>query len=552
MGSKFCSFNVYGGELAAVERLCPGLGIRAAAPGWITAACDDGDWDAMRKTARRLSKELSCPVLYTEYFDDDFVDFSVYRDGKRAARHVPAEYEGFPRVPGRPRAWGELFGLSPEAEKTLRTVFGETNPERSLRLLECVLGCPLWVDGEFLDDIELPDPAYLETYLAQKAAEKKIKNVTKLTLLDEQEGTFCYARRNTYPIFRQEAGDPKYWEDGSSRKSVWTVRNGKLERLFEAELPGSIASAYAGEDVFLALVHQICRDADGNPISSADSSFNYERRNRAYVFSKDGQLLDTQDFKVNENVPAGGFLDRDRLFLNGICRNIRTHTQEWALAGSRVYMLGQSGRLADGRLAVLYETEEHPELYLASFRPDGSERVVRELPRRRFESCLLAYRDGILLGHRRELICYDAFLKERWRMELWEKEDSFREMRLDEPSGMLCMDSYSLVLSIDLKQRQVRASRKFDEVGYCHLQDVLPGVGVVMLTGDAAIQVWDAGLTPVSRHRTKGAVIQTLPWNGNLCVVTDTDPVDDFRRVGDDFEFVRIKEGRLRLYELKK
>ena len=444
MGSKFCNFNVYGGELAAVERLCPGLGIRAAVPGWITAACDDGDWDAMRKTARRLSKTLSCPVLYTEYFDDDFVDFSVYRDGKRAARHVPAEYEGFPRVPGKPRAWGELFGLSPEAEKTLRTVFGETNPERSLRLLECVLGCPLWVDGEFLGDIELPDSAYLETYLAQKAAEKKIKNVTKLT------------------------------------------------------------------------------------------------------------LLDTQDFKVNENVPVGGFLDRDRLFLNGICRNIRTHTQEWALAESRVYMLGQLGRLAGGRLAVLYETEEHPGLYLASFRPDGSERVVRELPRRRFESCLLAYRDGILLGHCRELICYDAFLKERWHMELLEMEDSFHEMRLDEPSEILYLYSYGLVLSIDLKRRQVRASRKFDEVGYCHLQDVLPGVGVVMLMGDAAIQVWDAGLTPISRHRTKGAVIQTLPWNGNLCVVTDTDPVDDFRKVGDDFEFVRIKEGRLRLYELKK
>ena len=551
MGSKFCSFNVYGGNPAAVEKLCPGLGIRAAAPGWITAACDDGDWDAMRKTARRLSKELARPVLYTEYFDDDFVDFSVYRDGKRAARHVPAEYEGFPRVPGRPRMWRELFGLPPETEKTLRTVFGETNPERSLRLLECVLGCPLWVDGEFLDDIELPDPAYLEAYLMQKSAEKKIKNVTKLTLLDEREGNFCYAR-NTYPVFRQETGDPKYWEEGGNRKSVWAIRDGKLEQLFEAELPGMVKTAFAGEGIFMVLIDQLCRDADGNPIPSESDFFTYECRNRAYVFSEEGRLLETLDFQVNDYVPVGGFLDRDRLFLNGICRSIRTHTQEWALAESGVYILGQSGRLADGRLAVLYETGEHSEMYLASFRPDGSERVVRGLPRSRFGSCLLAYRDGILLGHRRELVCYDTFLKERWRMELWEEEGSFREMRLDGLSEMLYLDSYDLILSIDLKKRQIRASRKFAEGECCYLQDVLPGVGAVMLTGDSAIQVWDAGLTPVSRHRTKGAVIQTLPWNGNLCAVTDMDPVDDFRKVGDDYEIVRIREGRLRLYELKK
>ena len=91
MGSKFCNLNVYGGDLAAVEAQCPGLAARAVVHGWITAAGDDEtDWGEVRKLAKCLSKEYT--VLYTEYFDDDYVDFSVYRDGRRAARHVPAEY----------------------------------------------------------------------------------------------------------------------------------------------------------------------------------------------------------------------------------------------------------------------------------------------------------------------------------------------------------------------------------------------------------------------------------------------------------------------------
>ncbi len=72
MGSKFCNLNVYSGGLAAVEAQCPGLAARAVVPGWITAAGDDEtDWGEIRKLAKRLSKDGI--VLYTEYFDDDYV-----------------------------------------------------------------------------------------------------------------------------------------------------------------------------------------------------------------------------------------------------------------------------------------------------------------------------------------------------------------------------------------------------------------------------------------------------------------------------------------------
>lgn len=532
MGSKFCNLNVFGGDLAAVEAQCPGLAARAVSPGWITAAGDgETDWGEIRKLAKRLSKDWI--VLYTEYFDDDYVDFSVYRDGRRAARHVPAAYEGFPRIAGKPRAWAELFGLSPEMEKALRTVFQETSPERSLRLLECVLGCPLWVDGEFLADAQPPEPDCLRDYLAQKAAERKIRNATKLTLLDEQVGDFDY----TYPQLR--------WEDGD-RKSIWAVRDGKLWRLFEAELPGRVSAASEGEGEFLLVLNQAImlpeEDSDG-----AD----YRNHYWAYFLSEDGTLRDTLDLG-EEAAALGGFLDRDRIFLDRDCYDLRARRWEWPLEEGLAVSGSPPCRLSGGRVALrCYRGSTE---YLITFLPDGSERVTRELPSDCGKGGILAYGDGLLLNLGRELVCYDAYLTERWRAQLREGAwaPDFYEMQLDETSKMLYLQAYDRVISFDLRQHRIRAERQLAAGEHCFLHGVLPGVGAVMLVGDSTIQVWDADLKLISRHRTKGAITRFLRQDGKTFLLTRGWPQNDFRMTENGYDFVCLRSGCLRLYELKK
>ena len=537
MGSKFCNLNIYHGDLAAVEAQCPGLAARAVVPGWISAAGDDEtDWGEVRKLAKRMSKDGT--VLYTEYFDDDYVDFSVYRDGRRAARHVPAEYEGAPRAAGKPRAWAELFGLSPEMEKALRTVFQETSPERSLRLLECVLGCPLWVDGEFLADAQPPEPDCLRDYLTQKAAERKIKNATKLTLLDEQMGDFDY----TYPQLR--------WEDGD-RKSIWAVRDGKLRRLFEAELPGRVSAASEGEGEFLLVLNQAImlpeEDSDGT---------DYRNHYWAYFLSEDGTLRDTLDLG-EEAAALGGFLDRNRIFLDGACYDLRTHRQEWSLAeGQTEEDSFMPCHLHGGRLALcnrIRNAGDEGRRHLATFLPDGSEQVTRELPRDCREHGILAYGDGLLLNLGRELVCYDAFLTERWRAQLGEgRTPDFYETRLDEVSEILYLYAYNRVAAFDLRQHRIRAERQLADGESCFLHGVLPGVGAVMLVGDSTIQVWDADLKLISRHRTKGGITRLLHQDGKTFLLTRVWPQNDFRMTENGYDFVCLRSGCLRLYELKK
>ena len=537
MGSKFCNLNIYGGDLAAVEAQCPGLAARAVVPGWITAAGDDEtDWGEIRKLAKRLSKDGI--VLYTEYFDDDYVDFSVYRDGRRAARLVAAEYEGAPRAAGKPRAWAELFGLSSEREKTLRTVFQETSPERSLRLLACVLGCPLWVDGEFLEDAQPPEPDYLRDYLAQKAAEKKIKNATKLTLLDEQVGDFDY----TYPLLR--------WED-DDRKSIWAVQDGKLLRRFEAELPGRVWAVSEGEGEFLLVLNQAImlpeEDSDGT---------DYRNHYWAYLLSEDGTLRDTLDLG-EEAAALGGFLDRDQLFLNRGCYDLRTHRQEWSLAeGQTEEDSVMPCHLHGGRLVLCYNIRDaggERRRHLATFLPDGSEQVTRELPGDCHEHGILAYGDGLLLNLGRELVCYDAFLTERWRAQLGEgRTPDFYETRLDEVSEILYLYAYNRVAAFDLRQHRIRAERQLADGESCFLHGVLPGVGAVMLVGDSTIQVWDADLKLISRHRTKGAITRFLRQDGKTFLLTCVWPQNDFRMTENGYDFVCLRNGCLRLYELVK
>ncbi len=537
MGSKFCNLNIYHGDLAAVEAQCPGLAARAVVPGWISAAGDDEtDWGEIRKLAKRMSKDGT--VLYTEYFDDDYVDFSVYRDGRRAARHVPAEYEGAPRAAGKPRAWAELFGLSPEMEKALRTVFQETSPERSLRLLECVLGCPLWVDGEFLADAQPPEPDYLRDYLARKAAEKKIRNATKLTLLDEQVGDFDY----TYPLLR--------WED-DDRKSIWAVQDGKLLRLFEAELPGRVWAVSEGEGEFLLVLNQAImlpeEDSDGT---------DYRNHYWAYLLSEDGTLRDTLDLG-EEAAALGGFLDRDRIFLDGACYNLRAHRREWSLAEEQTEEDSfMPCHLHGGRLALCYnicDAGGERRRHLATFLPDGSEQATWELPRDYWGSGILAYGDGLLLNLGRELVCYDAFLTERWRTELGEgRAPDFYETRLDEVSEILYLYAYDRVAAFDLKRHQIRAERKLAAGESCFLHGVLPGVGAVMLVGDSTIQVWDADLKLISRHRAKGGVTRLLRQDGKTFLLTCVWPQNDFRMTENGYDFVCFRNGCLRLYELVK
>lgn len=530
MGSKFCNLNICSGTMEQAAAAAPQYRYHSYTDQWLTVTSDAFEWGSTQKAAKKLSSLLALPVLSTEYFDDDYVEFALYCGGKKVARHIPAEYEGFARSPGKSKVWAEQLGLSQEAEKTLRIIFKETSPEASLRLLECVLGCPLWVDAESANSVAAPTQAYLTEYLERKSAEKKIRNQTKLVLLEELQGDFGW--RLTYPmVCREHRG---------RLKTFWEIREGRFHRLFQAEIPGQADDCRAqarGEGSFLLSFLEFSTEKNDTT---------------TYVFSDQGEVLETF-YSGKQMLLKGAFLDQDRVFLEGSCWNIRTHEKEWDLGLGNTYNGVTPPRvLADGRLATVYDRTGHPlDGFISTFRPDGSNVITKKLPSFRHWSYPLVHGTKLYLGCGTHMICYDAQLEEQWSVDLGENVGQLGNPHLDTMSQLIYMSTYQRITAFDIEKRQVTAIREKSDGEDCYLHDLLPSTGPIMLTGDSSIQVWNAELTPISGHRAKGAISQVLHMDGRVYLLTNTAEESECRKTEHGRERVVVKPGCLRLYELK-
>lgn len=537
MGSKFCNLNIHGTDVAAIESVCSDNIVRAISQSWVTVVGGNIDWGVTRKEAKRISKALPYHVLSTEYYDDDFVEFAVYRNGKMVARHVPAGYEGFARSLGKSKLWAEELGLSQEAEKALQVAFRETNPEASLRLIECIFNCPIWVDADSIDSAHAPTQEYLAEYLRRKSAEKKIKNRTRLVLLDEVVGDFGW--HLTYPAVRDEHGD--------GVRSFWNIENGTLREMFKIAIPKKPEGAPCDE------LNDLCEGSfllAFDHLSEGKSVGTYEKI--AYVFSDEGEILGT--FHNDRFILShGAFLDRDRIILEGVCWNVRTHEKEWDLGIEQaVYGICSPCRLDNGRLAIVYDASLNPHSsYLMSFLPDGSDRIVLELPHFRHWSAPIAYKDYFLLACENLLTCYSPSLEELWSVDLGKDVGQLGKRFLDNEAKVLYIFTYDRLIAFDLEKRQIKAVRNIAYGEGCYLNDVLPGVGAIIGPGYSSIQVWNSELTPISRHKIKGRIGKIIHRDGKVYVLTIVDEDSTFRKTDYGWESIIIKPSYICLYELK-
>lgn len=520
MGEKFCHLNVYGADSAAIAPFCPDFTVASLAPRWVTITGEALEMGALAKEARRLSKAVPQPVLSTEYFDGDFVEFALYREGKRVARHVPAEFEESARIAGSSKVWAEQLGASQETRKLLSAIFKETSPEISLHLLECALHCPLWVDREWMDAYQPPEEGYLEQYLAQKEAERHIKNQTELVLLDELAGSFgMYV---TYPAV--QAGP-----DG--RKTFWDICDGKMRRLFSCTVPGDCITGW-----------NVSRGEAGFLLSTQELDFAHGvGRNNLYRLSNQGEIVET----FPDMAPgAVMFWGQDRIYISGSCWNFRTHKKEWDL---NAVDLHTPVCFRDGTLATACYIGGAPSREndcLVSVRPgDSQPHIVRVEGERRWSKPVVSGEE-LYLGCGKKILCYNSSLEKLWEAELEQEERSGGRDTpyLDETAQMLYIDSFRGVKAFDLRERKVTARRKNAGGEYGFLLGILPGMGPIVRTAAASLQVWDEQLTPISRHKVKGGIDKIVHQEGKTYLLSSA-----FAKDG----VLSAESRRLYLYELR-
>lgn len=143
MGAKFYNLNICQGDIDALRALMPGLSFHQVCPRWVTAVSEGFSWGGVQPVAKELSGLANAAVLSTEYFDDDYVEFAVYENGKLLTRHVPAEYEGLPRKKGSSKAFFTAFHMDLMDQKAFAKALAVEDCAESAALMESFLGCPI-------------------------------------------------------------------------------------------------------------------------------------------------------------------------------------------------------------------------------------------------------------------------------------------------------------------------------------------------------------------------------------------------------------------------
>lgn len=524
MGDKFTNLNIRVPEnsLALVLR---GLTARCIAPGWVTAAGESLARDGAKDTARELSKALDLPVLATDFFDGDYAELTVYVGGRLSAKHIPASYEGVRRVPGKPGQWREALGLPEEAEGRLKTAFSERDPETCLRLLECVLGCPLTVGAESIGTAAAPDGTYFLKYLARKGEKSKIKNAARLRLLGEVAGQ--YITDGVYPA-------PLYHHSDGS----WTVcglTEGGIRTMFSLALP-------AWSDV------KFCVQArEGGPVfvyvSQVDGGC------RGLVLTEGGELLD--EFPLEGNILAETcfFLNENTLFTGRACRDLRERRTLWTTDAREGEQLLFALPLRGGNILTVCLTHERNAARgvstLRVLSPDGVTLAERETAGEEHVESAVRLGGAAVIAANGAVGRLNDRLETQWELNLG---GTIYGMWADAAADTLYLGMLDRVLAIDAKAPAVTASRPVEPGRGPGLCGVLPGVGPILWESDSMLQVWDRELRTISRHRAAGHIAALVNLHERTLVLTSTPPVVDTSSPDLD----ETSPGRLRFYELTK
>lgn len=169
MGNKFCNLNAYCAAPAGMTQEIPQSRTYRCTDQWLTVTSPVLKWGSTQKYAKKLSKSLSCPVLSTEYFDDDFVEFALYHCGELITKHIPASYEDLKKKKGNAAKIIECLSLNVVEEAALKKVLAVSDCEESVRLLESFLGCPIFGVKDGVPPLEAPDRALFHSFAGGKS-----------------------------------------------------------------------------------------------------------------------------------------------------------------------------------------------------------------------------------------------------------------------------------------------------------------------------------------------------------------------------------------------
>ena len=202
---------------------------------------EDCDFEAMHKTARKLSKAIEAPVLWFWEYDSDEMGFALLQAGKQVSRFSTDEFEqnkGLFKIP-------QLVGYPEGNKRRISRILSCGDIDDMTEMLEEFFGVPLCCDR----DILLSEPELLirskgdERFRAFAEEEKRLRGKTapfELRLREEIPGKLFHTlfgaadHRGRASVYYYGYRDESSW---LREEALSTVRfeNGRLQPISQEE-----------------------------------------------------------------------------------------------------------------------------------------------------------------------------------------------------------------------------------------------------------------------------------------------------------------------------
>ena len=521
MGEKFANLQVQGLSVSEAQKLLSNSCAKQYTNGWTTVVRDDFQIGLIDQEARKLSKKIDKLVISVGYYDDDILTLNLFRNGKSIVSHISNNAYGYNKKEGNPSTFVKELNLSTEYQEYFKWVLKCDNPERKVELLEKLLGIPLSLNYETIDDFNETecknDIDYIKQYIENIKKSEKIKNITTIKLLMEIEG-YSHSVNGKYFLINHPNNDGRYYSGHS--KLYTTQSDGPFSPFlkdasicFEDYIKilvndKLIAVFYPGETNIASGINKNSSVSfytmDGDKISNFDFD---ERNGRVDLLLANGSIIFSNPIKekiVKYNVNGNKIWELTVGYLHVQATNyndyILLHYSNRKNNKAEILKINQMGDVE-----AKFELMPRGGCHWRKFLFDKQGYI--------YYCCSIVVDDG----NKTYLLCFDEDLNKVAELEL--SGISFQGLIDTENDKIYVQIFEKELLVIDINSIKISARKKCDDD--IHLCCIDNKGRLVTQKGSSTIEILDLDLNIVSRHRLKGDIISFYKnSSNNVCVVT--------------------------------
>lgn len=236
MGTTFTNLQVREHSIDEIEKVIPHCTARNLSNGWTTIVSERFQVGDISKVGRKLSTAINKSVLSIEYFDEDVLRMTIYRDGKAVTSHVNPNGYNVPPKMGSPKVFLEELGFDLNESKYFKEVLKCEDLGKKIELLQHFLGVALWIDDRMLIDGAESEFHYernidlVKEYISELRKKNDIKNQTKANIIMEFEGALITGLGNNKFLI----GIPPYLNHSYEKELMYTfLPNGILDPIMD-------------------------------------------------------------------------------------------------------------------------------------------------------------------------------------------------------------------------------------------------------------------------------------------------------------------------------